>query len=239
MDAQADTHRTDGPHPDASTPAELELRAAAVVLGISAEALRKRVSRGTIPARKVAGVWMVSVDPDGRSAAAARTDIRTALNGTHGHATARPRPSIPAIDPADYARAQERISGLEAQLAQAQADRDRWHEQARTAQETYLRDMAAMRELVAREQHIALRATTASDGWTDTGRTDTDVTADGHEATVHAATPATDPRPGSEDPDKRNAEILSGSWRRWWRRMTGGSADARARGRASVREMDT
>jgi hypothetical protein len=51
MDAGADTQRTEGQHPDASTPAELELRAAAVALGISPEALRKRVSRGTIPAR--------------------------------------------------------------------------------------------------------------------------------------------------------------------------------------------
>src|SRR5215204_3727002 len=117
MDADADTRRTDGVHPDTSTPAELELRAAAVVLGISPEALRKRVSRGTIPARKVAGVWMVSVGPDGQTSAAPRTDIRTALNGTPGHATSRPRPSTPAIDPSDYARAQERISGLVAQLA--------------------------------------------------------------------------------------------------------------------------
>jgi hypothetical protein len=214
MDADADNQSTDGQHPDTSTPAELELRAAAVVLGISPEALRKRVSRGTIPARKVAGVWMVALDPDGRTAAAARTDIRTAHNGTPGHAAGRTRLSTPAIDPSDYARAQERISGLEAQLSQAQADRDRWHEQARTAQETYLRDMAAMRELVAREQHIALRATTSPDAWTDNGRTSPDVTADGHEATVHDATLEEEP-PAERDP-------LGDGLRRWWRRRTGG-----------------
>jgi hypothetical protein len=223
MDVDADTRRTDGAHPDASTSAELELRAAAVVLGISAEALRKRVSRGTIPARKVAGVWMVSVDPDGRMATPSRTDIRTHPNGTPGHASVRPRPSTPAINPADYARAQERISGLEAQLAQAQADRDRWHELATASQETYLRDMAAMRELVAREQHIALRATTSPDAWTDNGRTDADVTADGQIATVHEAAPAPERRPGNDDPDKLSTDTLPATWRRLWRRMIGGS----------------
>jgi hypothetical protein len=215
MDTDADRPRTDAPDPDTSTPAELELRAAAVVLGISPEALRKRVSRGTIAARKIAGVWMVSLDPD----SAGRTDTRTHPNGTPGHATVRPRSSTPGIDPADYARAQERISGLEAQLVQAQADRDRWYEQARTAQETYLRDMAAMRELVAREQHIALRATTGPDGWTDAGRTDTDTDtdqdADATAATVQAPPPTPDviltPTP-QETP----------GWRRWVRRMTGG-----------------
>jgi hypothetical protein len=218
MDADADTRRTDGQHPDASTPAELELRSAAVALGISPEALRKRVSRGSIPARKVAGVWMVSLDPD----TPGRTDTRTPLNGKPGHASVRPRPSTPAVDPSDYARAQERISGLEAQLAQAQADRDRWHEQAKAAQETYLRDMAAMRELVAREQHIALRATTSPDIWTDDARTDADVTANGPEATVHEAAPADAPRTGNDDPDMLSTDTLPASWRRWWRRITGG-----------------
>jgi hypothetical protein len=212
MDADADTERADGQHPAASTPAELELRAAAVALGISPEALRKRVSRGTIAARKVAGVWMVSLDPD----SAGRPDTRTHPNGTPGHATVRPRPSTPGIDPADYARAQERISGLEAQLAQAQSDRDRWHEQARTAQETYLRDMAAMRELVAREQAIALRATTGTDGWTDNGRTDNNVNADGQTATVHEATPPTPDVILTPTPQE------TPSWRRWLQRMTGG-----------------
>ena len=211
MDVDADTPRTDGQQPDASTPAELELHAAAVVLGISPEALRKRVSRGTIPARKVAGVWMVTLDPD----TPGRTDRRTSPNGTPGQTSVRPRPSTPAIDPSDYARAQERIAGLEAQLTQAQADRDRWHEQARTAQETYLRDMAAMRELVAREQHIALRATTSPDAWTDTGRTDDNMTADGQDATVREATPAQEP-PTERDP-------LGDGLRRLWRRVTGGS----------------
>jgi hypothetical protein len=210
MDVDADTRRTDGQQPDASTPAELELRAAAVVLGISPEALRKRVSRGTIPARKVAGVWMVRLDPDSTG----RTDTRTHPNGTPGQAHVRPRLSVPAIDPADYARAQERISGLEAQLSQTQADRDRWYEQARSAQETYLRDMAAMRELVAREQHVALRATTGPDAWTDNGRTDPDVTADGHEATVHESELVQESVVGHNDHEKLN-------WRGWWRRMTG------------------
>jgi hypothetical protein len=219
MDAEADTQRTDGQHQDASTPAALELRAAAVVLGISPEALRKRVARGSIPARKVAGVWMVSLNPD----TPGRTDTRTHPNGTPGHASVRPRPSTPAIDPADYARAQERISGLEAQLAQAQADRDRWHEQARTAQETYLRDMAAMRELVAREQHIALRATTPPDAWTDDGRTDADVTADGHPATVHEATSTQETPTEGTALVTSSADTLTPNWRRWLRRMTGGS----------------
>src|SRR5829696_550595 len=194
MDADADTQRTDGQHPDASTPAELELRAAAVALGISPEALRKRVSRGTIPARKVGGVWMVSLDPD----TPGRTDNRTAPNGAPGHATVRPGVSAPAIDPSDYARAQERISGLEAQLSQAQADRDRWHELATTSQETYLRDMAAMRELVAREQTIALRATTGPDAWTDSGRTDAEATEDGQPATVHDVTLTREPPPSAD-----------------------------------------
>jgi hypothetical protein len=196
----------------------LELRAAAVALGISPEALRKRVSRGSIPARKVAGVWMVTLDPD----APGRTASRTTPNGTDGQATVRPRPSTSAIDPSNYARAQERISGLEAQLSQAQADRDRWYEQAATVQETYLRDMAAMRELVAREQHIALRATTSPDTWTDDERTDADVTADGHAATVREAAPADDLRAGHNDSDTLSAETLAVSWRRLWRRMTGG-----------------
>jgi hypothetical protein len=108
-------------------------------------------------------------------------------------------------------------------LSQAQADRDRWHELAAASQEAYLRDMAAMRELVAREQHIALRATTGPDGWTDNGRTDPDVTADGHAPTVHDAAPAHEPRTGNDDPDKLSAGALPASWRRLWRRMTGGS----------------
>lgn len=202
-----DTQRTDAPHPDTSTPAELELRAAAVVLGISTEALRKRIARGTIPARKIAGVWMVTLDPS----ATGRTDTRTLSGMSPGHATVRPRSSTPAIDPSDYARAQERITGLEAQLAQAHADRDRWHAQATAAQEQYLHDMAAMRELVAREQAIALRATTSPDGWTDNGRTDADVTA-GEDVTLQ------EPRAGNDDPDTLSVSTL----RRWWRRLTGG-----------------
>jgi hypothetical protein len=212
MDVDADTQRTDGQHPDASTPAELDLHGAAVVLGISPEAVRKRISRGTLPARKVAGVWMVTIIPD----APAWTNGRTDIHPIPGRATDRPRPSSP-IDPTAYARAQERIAGLEAQLAQAREDRDRWYQQAVTAQEAYLRDMAAMRELVAREQAIALRATTsAPDAWTDNGRTGDTMDADGQPVTVQASGPEQEPPIGHNDHDKVN-------WRRWWRRMTGGA----------------
>jgi hypothetical protein len=81
--------------------------------------------------------------------------------------------------------------------------------------------MAAMRELVAREQHIALRATTGTDAWTDNGRTDPDVSADGHEATAHEAAP-TQEAPAESDPlNTPSADTLALNWRRWWRRMTG------------------
>jgi hypothetical protein len=90
---------------------ELEFRAAAEALGISTEALRKRISRGSIPARKVAGVWRVLVGADA-------DDVR---------------PESPRADSSELARMQERIASLEAQLAQTQLDRDRWCEEATVA----------------------------------------------------------------------------------------------------------
>jgi hypothetical protein len=54
MDTDADTHRVDGQHPDTSAPTELDMHGTAAVLGISREAVRKRITRGTLPARKVA-----------------------------------------------------------------------------------------------------------------------------------------------------------------------------------------
>jgi hypothetical protein len=209
MDTHADTDQTDGQRPDASAPAELDMHGAAAVLGISPEAVRKRITRGTLPARKVAGAWMVTITPD----APGRTNGRSPADGHPRHTTVRPRPSA-AVDPTDYARAQERIAGLEAQLTQAREDRDRWYQQAVTAQETYLRDMAAMRELVAREQAIALRATTSSaDVRTDDGRTDDTMPADGHDASVQADDAPAAPV-GQHDSDTLN-------WRGWWRRLTG------------------
>jgi hypothetical protein len=220
----ADTSRTDDVDQDASTdsdPVEFDLPSAAEALGISPEAVRKRIARGTLPARKVDGVWMVTIEaaesePDGR------TDAHHPPTMAAGPRPVRPRPSITAIDPSDYARALERIAGLEAQLAQAQADRDRWHEQAATFQATYLHDMAAMRELVAREQAIALRATTRTDGRTDEGRADADASTDGQDAGVHDLSSEAPhrmvvPSPAEQEP----APVQRAEERPWWRRLLG------------------
>jgi hypothetical protein len=60
------------------------------------------------------------------------------------------------------ARLQGELSEVRARLADAQADRDRWHASATAATERYNHDMQEMRGLLGREQVIALSATTTA-----------------------------------------------------------------------------
>ncbi len=62
----------------------------------------------------------------------------------------------------EVARLTGELTELRARLADAQADRDRWHASATAAIERYNHDMQEMRGLLGREQVIALSATSAS-----------------------------------------------------------------------------
>jgi hypothetical protein len=101
----------------------------------------------------------------------------------------------------EVARLQRELTELRARLADAQADRDRWHASATAAIERYNHDMQEMRGLLGREQVIALSATT-------TGTVE-------DAAVTHESGPQSNTVTAEVD-TKRSA------WRRWWRRMTGG-----------------
>jgi hypothetical protein len=64
----------------------------------------------------------------------------------------------------EVARLQGELTEVRARLADAQADRDRWHASATAAIERYNHDMQEMRGLLGREQVIALSATTTVAG---------------------------------------------------------------------------
>jgi len=72
------------------------------------------------------------------------------------------QPGLPTDPNLNVARLAGENAELRARLADAQADRDRWHASATGAIERYNHDMQEMRGLLGREQVIALGATAAS-----------------------------------------------------------------------------
>jgi hypothetical protein len=105
----------------------------------------------------------------------------------------------------EVARLQGELAEVRARLADAQADRDRWHASATAAFERYNHDMQEMRGLLGREQVIALRASTT--------------------AVVEDAPATHESGPHSAAVVAEASESAQPAWWRWWRRMTGGAVD--------------
>jgi len=126
----------------------LPLREAAEHLGVSTDTARRRLKRGELigEQRPTAHgpAWYIQVpaasvtDPTSEEAAPASQD----------------GPNVRLLE--------ERVSGLTAQLAQAEADRDRWHQMAVDAIDRAHRERGELRALLGREQAIALSATSGA-----------------------------------------------------------------------------
>jgi hypothetical protein len=119
---------------------------AARALGISETAVRKRIHAGTITSRGERGATQVQISV----ATSSQPDSQLT------------QPEFPTDATHEVARLTGENAELRARLADAQADRDRWHASATAAIERYNHDMQEMRGLLGREQVIALSATSAS-----------------------------------------------------------------------------
>jgi hypothetical protein len=135
-------------------PEHLTFAEAGERLGLSPDAVRMRVHRG-----KLASIWLNDrtfvlwpqpAAPE--QANEPQTERTGSMNRSAVHDDAR----------LEVARLQGELSEVRARLADAQADRDRWHASATAAIERYNHDMQEMRGLFGREQVIALGATAAS-----------------------------------------------------------------------------
>jgi len=188
----------------------LPIPEAAERLGLTIDAVRMRIRRGTLQ----------SVDLNGKKhVLAPRLDTDATRRDTDATPPEQTSPDAEALvglvslveelrseverlrrarDDEGDARLQGELGEVRARLADAQADRDRWHASATAAIERYNHDMQEMRGLLGREQVIALSATTAA--------------AAGDAPQEHAVATERDDQPvrGSEP-----------AWRRWLRRLGG------------------
>jgi excisionase family DNA binding protein len=175
-------------------PEHLTFAEAAERLNISADAVRMRVRRGKLASVRVnERTFVLWPQPEQTN------EPRTERTGSERRSAVQDDPRL------EVARLQGELAEVRARLADAQADRDRWHASATAAIECYNHDMQEMRGLLGREQVIALSATTT--------------------ACTEDAPQDVDTAPLRPD---RPAEVLDtrrSAWRRWWRRMTGGAVD--------------
>jgi hypothetical protein len=173
-------------------PEHLTFAEAGERLGLSPDAVRMRVRRGTLASVRVNDrpyvLWPQPAPPE--QANEQRTERTPFAN----------RSPVQGEPRLEVARLQGELSEVRARLADAQADRDRWHASATVAIERYNHDMQEMRGLLGREQVIALSATS-------TTREDVPVA---HES---------GPQYGVQPTQVSGATLPA--WRRWWRRITG------------------
>lgn len=124
------------------------LREAADRLGVSTDTIRRRLKRGELVGEQRVTAhgpsWFVQL-PEEEDAAAEASSPASAMSDKHELIILRTR-----------------VEGLFAQLAQAEADRDRWHQVAVDAIDRAHREREEMRALLGREQAIALSATSGA-----------------------------------------------------------------------------
>jgi len=98
-----DQPRPDGNQPPVQTPpgwAELPLLDAAERMGLTIEALRKRIQRGSVPGHKREGQWYAVLPPQGERPDAARKVAGQASDATsHDGRSDQPRPDAPETAP--------------------------------------------------------------------------------------------------------------------------------------------
>jgi hypothetical protein len=130
-----------------TTPAAIPLRDAAAHLGISENAVRKRITRGTLQAHKVDGAWRVVVD---------------------GYPAATPEPAADqaAATPSNQPPAMDQTALVE----QLQREVERLWEEIEARRESE-RDL---RRLLDQEQQLALQRLTLQAGQARTGSTERD-----------------------------------------------------------------
>ena len=147
-DLHAVTHPTPDAVPDAvpDSPLGLGISEAARVLGVSREAVRQRIRRGTIPATKVDGNWYVQINrPD--------TAAGTATAPPHGTPTPTATDAATGTSPGTA----NGYADHDSRLAVAEAEVRRLEELARVVQTENARlwaEMETRTEELRRKDHI-------------------------------------------------------------------------------------
>ena len=137
-------------------PEHLTFAEAAERLNVTADAVRMQVHRGKLASVRVnERTFVVWPQP---SRGEQTNEPRTERTGSEHRSAVQDDARLEA------ARLQGELTEVRARLADAQADRDRWHASATVAIERYNHDMQEMRGLLGREQVIALTATSAATG---------------------------------------------------------------------------
>ena len=146
------SEQTEPPERTANEPAQhLTFAEAAEGLNITADAVRMRVHRGKLASiRMNEHTFVLWPQPDQLN------EPRTERTGSVNRSDVRDDARL------EVARLQGELAEVRARLADAQADRDRWHASATAAIERYNHDMQEMRGLLGREQVIALSASTTA-----------------------------------------------------------------------------
>jgi hypothetical protein len=119
---------------DTTTKNTVTVEEAAILLSTSPEAIRKRIYRGTITAKKDDGRWMVFLKDDGTPASKeddtgrpTGQDAAQDAKDAGRHAVRGRGPSIDDLR-LRVAVLEERIHGLEISLAAEKAERERWYQ---------------------------------------------------------------------------------------------------------------
>ena len=174
------------------TPPDAEivtLAEAAVRLGISPDAARKRLERGTLRGEKRGGRWRVALEPD------ARTDTRSdATDDATPDADRTPADAVPDTLPA---AARELIDALQAEVTYLRQTLDTEIEARRRADHLVAGLMERLPELPRAVESAPQDAIPVP--------------------------PRDDLAARTYDPYKPSGDTLALSWRRWWRRITGGA----------------
>jgi hypothetical protein len=147
------SEQTEPPERTANEPPEqLTFAETAERLNITADAVRMRVHRGKLASIRVNErtfvLWPQPEQTNEPRTERTGLEQRSVVHGVQGDVRL------------EVARLQGELTEVRARLADAQADRDRWHVSATAAIERYNHDMQEMRGLLGREQVIALSATT-------------------------------------------------------------------------------
>jgi hypothetical protein len=189
-------------HTDGRT-VELPADEAADRLGISKDALRKRISRGTIDARKVDGVWMVTIAPGG----AGRTRPRTDTDDETVQPSVRPRKE--GIDNALIARLESENDFLRQQVERQN------HIIAGLIQRVPLTHEIGAGEIITVDQESA-------EGGESAEFTDATVAANLGPLRDETSSRALETLDEPPWPPKPTSDSMALRWRRWWRRVMGG-----------------
>jgi excisionase family DNA binding protein len=199
--------------PDTST-AVLQIDAARIA-GVSVRTVQRAIDRGALPARREGHHCWIDLEDLERWRVTRATGgplSRTTTHDTDAPVSTRHdiHGDTPPVTPSPTTT--DDIERLRDQVADLTTERDRWHEAFQRESALREEETRQLRQLLQQEQAIAISFSRVQ-AIEATARHDTPV------VDAPAAAPVDN---AGDESLKPSADTMAFSWRRWWRRVTGG-----------------